>query len=103
MAKKTEVNPPAPKSWFNRVGGWFCRHKSVLALLAVGFLGGVLWCGAMRYFLVHEHEVHYHANFAVYINGQREEFKEFFYFEEIAACSDAYADNPKGRVHMHEQ
>jgi hypothetical protein len=49
--------------------------------------------------------VHYHANYAVYINGQREEFKAASYYEETAAqvCSiKATAEStPMARVHMH--
>lgn len=73
-----------------------------LTLLLIGFMAGVLWFGALRFLLVHPSETHYHANFAVYINGKREDFKSFAYYEEIAACTTAYADNPKGRTHMHD-
>lgn len=53
-------------------------------------------------------KVHYHANFAVYINGQREQFKALNYYEEEAAttCSasaSAEAETtPMSRVHMHD-
>ncbi len=79
------------------------KYKTVALLVGIGFLGGVLWLAAMRFFLVATPETHYHANFAVYINGQREAFEEFTYYEEVAACTSGYADNPKGRVHMHDQ
>ncbi len=50
-------------------------------------------------------EVHYHANYAVYINGQREEFKIANYYEETSAqgCSLETEDvmTPMARVHMH--
>lgn len=50
-------------------------------------------------------EVHYHANFAVYINGQREEFKALNYYEETVATScsapEEDEDTPMSRVHMH--
>ena len=51
--------------------------------------------------------VHYHANFAVYINGQQEQFKALNYYEEEAAasCSVSAASetetSPMSRVHMH--
>jgi hypothetical protein len=48
-------------------------------------------------------ETHYHANFALYINGQKDEFKSFTFYEEIQACSDHNADNVKGHAHMHDQ
>lgn len=100
MAKKdkgawTKIGPS--------IGRFFGVYKSVIIIAAVGFVAGLLWMTAVRYFLVIEEEIHYHANFAVYIDGQREEFKDFTYYEEVAACTSAYESNPKGRVHMHNQ
>lgn len=46
---------------------------------------------------------HYHANFAVYINGQREEFKAAHYYEEIAACTVHGTIQPAQRAHMHDE
>jgi hypothetical protein len=48
--------------------------------------------------------VHYHANFAVYVNGIREPFKGTGYYEETAAmmCSLKPVDTPKVRAHMHD-
>lgn len=46
---------------------------------------------------------HYHANFAVYINGKREEFKASHYYEEIAACSVNGPIQPAQRAHMHDE
>lgn len=79
------------------------RYEAIIPLLAIGFIGGFLWLVGMRILLVRAPETHYHANFAVYINGEREDFSEFTYYEEVAACTGAYADNPKGRVHMHDE
>ena len=51
--------------------------------------------------------VHYHANFAVYINGQREEFRALNYYEEEAATACGVSEaaetetTPMSRVHMH--
>lgn len=82
---------------------FWTRYKFILVLLAIGFVAGFLWLTALRFFLVQSPETHYHANFAVYINGQRELFEEFTYYEEVAACTSNYADNPRGRVHMHDK
>jgi hypothetical protein len=48
--------------------------------------------------------VHYHANFAVYVNGVREPFKGLGYYEETAAkaCMLTPVDTPKERAHMHD-
>lgn len=44
---------------------------------------------------------HYHANYAVYINGVREEFKAPQYYQDVTACSAEESNNPKTRTHMH--
>ena len=75
--------------------------KRTLLLVLIGFVGGFLWLAGLRYFIAQPEEVHYHANFAVFINGERELFELPTYYEEVAACTTAYHDNPKGRVHMH--
>ena len=50
-----------------------------------------------------EEETHYHANFAVYINGQREEFSSPFYYTELEeACSEQQQITPHERAHMHD-
>lgn len=86
----------------NRIGSFWKSNRATIFILAIGFVGGVLWLAAMRFVLVKTPETHYHSNFAVMIDGVREEFKEFTYFEEVAACTGAYENNPKGRVHMHD-
>lgn len=78
-------------------------RRTNLILLLVGFIGGFLWLAGLRYFIAQPQETHYHSNFAVYINGEREGFAFPTYYEEVAACTTAYHDNPKGRVHMHGQ
>jgi hypothetical protein len=49
--------------------------------------------------------VHYHANFAVYVNGIREPFKGLGYYEETAAetCTLKPVDTAKERAHMHDK
>lgn len=46
--------------------------------------------------------VHYHANFAVYINGQRELFKDASYYTEVQTCETSNSITPSERVHMHD-
>jgi hypothetical protein len=48
--------------------------------------------------------VHYHANFAVYVNGEQEQFKGMQYYEETAAkaCTLEEVDDPAERAHMHD-
>lgn len=49
-------------------------------------------------------KVHYHANFVVYINGVREEFKGPKYYEETAAteCTINKVETPLERAHLHD-
>lgn len=69
-------------------------------MAAGGLLVGVVGLTAIRFALQPSHEVHYHANFAVFIHGQREQFKGFQYYQEEASCSAK--DTPQSRVHMHD-
>lgn len=101
MAKKITDTVAQPS--LNGTARKLRRNVPSITLLLIGFIVGILWFGSLRYFLAHENEVHYHSNFAVFIDGRREEFKSFTYYEEVAACTAAFANNPKGRVHMHDQ
>jgi hypothetical protein len=80
------------------------KIKSQLSIyiVIVGVVLGFVLFGMLRVVLHKEVETHYHSNFALYIDGKREEFKSFTYYEEIAACTTAFADNPKGRTHLHD-
>jgi hypothetical protein len=68
----------------------------------LGFLLGVVLILVIR-FVTYQipQRPHYHANFDVYINGQREQFKDDFYYESIMACATETTLTPKERVHMH--
>lgn len=79
------------------------RNKRLIAALIAGFLLGTFWLLAVRFIAVKDDSVHYHANFAVYINGQREEFKSPLFYEEVQSCSDSEVAKPQTRVHMHDQ
>jgi hypothetical protein len=50
-----------------------------------------------------DHQVHYHANWAIFVNGQRAIMTDDKYMEPLVACQldGAYVD-PQQRVHMHE-
>jgi len=50
-----------------------------------------------------EEQVHYHANFAVYINGQREQFASSAYYVELEeSCAEQQQISPYERAHMHD-
>lgn len=78
------------------------RLKPYLIWFAVGLLVAVIATTAIRFALIKDNAVHYHANFALYINGQRDEFKSFTFYEEIAACDGDAANNPRVRTHLHD-
>lgn len=75
--------------------------KPVFGLLM--FLLGAFVLFAFRFATYKSPDVHYHANFALYVNGQLDDFKSFAHYEEIATCNVHDEDNVKGRVHMHSQ
>lgn len=78
------------------------RKKLGIALL-VGFIAGVLWLVAIRYITSESDETHYHANFAVYINGERLPFDNPTFYEEVQSCGGDELFNPKIRVHLHDR
>lgn len=72
------------------------------AYLAYGLLLGVLVVFAIRFVTYHPEETHYHANFAVYIDGKREQFKGPQYYQEVKICS-LHGTTPPARTHMHDE
>lgn len=76
--------------------------RPLLLAAAIGFGAGVLWVLALRFALYTPESVHYHANMGVFINNEREMFESFTHYEEVTACSQDEASNPRGRIHMHQ-
>jgi len=81
-------------------------HISKQTIIAgvVGLLVGAAAILGVRYVIYKPDTVHYHANFAVYVNGKREQFKGTQYYEETAAkaCTVEKVDDPAERAHMHD-
>lgn len=75
-------------------------HKS--AWLLLGVLLGALTIVAVHFFTISDDSVHYHANFGLYINGERDEFKGFGFYEEVSSCGGNNLNNPKIRTHLHD-
>lgn len=76
--------------------------KKVWLTAFAGFLLGILLILAIRFAdYKPPARIHYHANFSIYINGQREALKGPIYYEETAACSAEEKMTPAERVHMH--
>lgn len=76
--------------------------KRIAIALLIGFLLGIVWFVGYRLITFKDTRTHYHANFAVYINGRREPFRSFTFYEEVQSCGADGAHNPKTRVHMHD-
>ena len=77
--------------------------QSKLFFLILGLVLGALTILAIRFVTYAPTGTHYHANFAVFINGERELFKGDKYYEETAAngCSINPVADPIERSHMH--
>ncbi len=72
--------------------------------LIAGAVLGFLLIGATRFATQeHLHGVHYHANWAIFVNGERLDLTDTRYMEDILVCTaDPSRQNPEERVHMHE-
>lgn len=64
-------------------------------------LGAAIILG-IRFFNTKSEAIHYHANFALYINGQHEEFVGNQYYTESEMCALTEAMTPMERAHMHD-
>lgn len=76
--------------------------NSPIVAIGVMFAISLLWVVAMRFILLKQDATHYHANFAVFINGERMPFDNFTFYEEVQSCSGDNLMNPRTRVHMHD-
>ena len=73
------------------------RQQAQWLLIGLGL--GIVLFGLVRFMFLPTQEVHYHANFAVFINGERQQFTGPQYYQEVASCTTQAT--PQGRVHMH--
>ncbi len=78
--------------------------KQSVIIGVVGVVVGAAAILGIRFFTYSPEKVHYHANFGVYINGQRETFSSPFYYEEEAGsvCAEETEMTPGERAHMHD-
>ena len=79
------------------------RFKKILLTATLGIVLGAVATTAIRFVSYKQDLVHYHANFALFINDERDTFKGPGFYEEIQACSSASVDNPRTRVHLHDE
>ncbi len=80
------------------------RTSAAAGWLGAGILVGVLALGFVRLAGMPAHEdVHYHANWAIWIHGERVDLTHDRYMEDVAACQvDPQLVTAEARVHMHE-
>lgn len=77
--------------------------KTKWFLFGVGLVLGAMVVLGIRIFTYKPIEgVHYHANFAVYVDGQQEQFENPLLYEEISECSISTVMKPGERAHLHE-
>lgn len=90
-------------TWVHTTKEFIKTKKKELLLVGVAFIAGAFWVVALRFVTIRSDAVHYHANFAVYVKGERLELDSPLYYEEVQACGGVEVDNPKIRTHMHNQ
>lgn len=75
------------------------------AFILAGALLGILLLGAARLATQEPAHapVHYHANWAIFVDGERVDLAADRYMEDVFQCSaDPQSQRPEDRVHMHE-
>jgi len=74
------------------------------SVFVFGAVAGVLLLSAARFAAQPpRHTVHYHANWAVFVDGERLDLTDGRYMEDVFQCSvDPTRQRPEDRVHMHE-
>jgi hypothetical protein len=76
------------------------RGPAALAGIALGALG----LGLVRFVALPPDEpIHFHANWALWLEGERVDFSDDRYMENVSACLAADSGiTGRGRVHLHE-
>jgi len=77
---------------YKKIACYLC----IIFLLGASFLGGYIYSG-LKFV-----PPHFHANFAMYVDGERIDFSLDRYMEDVAGCSLTGLMYPKDRAHLHE-
>lgn len=82
----------------------FKKHQHIIInSLVIGVILGLLIFAAIRFFTYNSPQhTHYHANFAIYINGQQLKFEDPSNYQEVVSCIKDDETNPLHRAHMHD-
>jgi hypothetical protein len=78
----------------------FVKSRWFIAIACL-VLGSAIVLG-IRFLTYKPDSVHYHANFALYINGHREEFQGPQYYADVEMCTLSTQMTPTERAHMHD-
>ncbi len=91
------------EQYISKLKHFIAHKKKELIMVIAAFLAGAFWIVALRFVTISSDAVHYHANFAVFVNGERLKLDSPLFYEEVQACGGEEVFNPKIRVHMHNQ
>lgn len=73
------------------------------AYVVLGILLGVVGMVALRMaYAQPEAPPHYHASFAIFVDGERVDLSGDEYMEDVAACAAGHTVLPRARVHLHD-
>ncbi len=75
--------------------------KRVYLFGGLGFILAFFIVFIARGIFLDDQTVHYHANFALYVNEKQETFDSSLFYEEVQSCSSENENDPKTRTHMH--
>ncbi|HYF96829.1 MAG TPA: hypothetical protein VD947_02210 [Patescibacteria group bacterium] len=75
--------------------------KRVYVFSGLGFMAALLLVFLIRGIFLQDNTVHYHANFALYVNEEQDKFESPLFYEEVQSCSAENENDPKTRTHMH--
>ena len=78
------------------------KHKKYILCLSMTLCLFLWFIGGYIYTWFKFIPPHFHANFAMYIHGERVDFSKDQYQEDVAGCSLSGLLYPKDRVHLHE-
>lgn len=92
--KQSEVETPTKRASKRHLPRWLVWLLLILC--------GALLMVAFRYVTIKDTSVHYHANFALYANGQQDQFQGPGYYEEVTACNAHNHEDLASRTHMHD-
>ncbi|GAC1386965.1 MAG: hypothetical protein NVS1B7_6480 [Candidatus Saccharimonadales bacterium] len=91
-----ENNRPSIGQHFDRM----VRNKWLVLVTGVFF--GIIIAILARAITVKPPYPHFHANFAIFINGTQEALSGPGYYEEVSACTVHDTQDVKSRAHMHD-